>query len=63
MPKKKKRRQTQERATARADILKQEVAEELLAIEAIYEEDFGLHKDGVVRGTAPPCCRAIHAIV
>lgn len=45
---KKKKRQAKERRKAdAAQQIKQEIAEELLAIEAIYAEDFQLHADGV----------------
>lgn len=44
---KKKKRKAQRQKVAAAQQIKQEIAEELLAIEAIYAEDFQLHDDGV----------------
>lgn len=43
MAKKKKKKQHQQSRAA----VKQEIAEEILALEAIYADDFSLHDDGI----------------
>jgi hypothetical protein len=46
MANKKKKKKQQHSSSSRAAV-KQEIAEEILALEAIYEDDFSLHEDGI----------------
>lgn len=42
----KKKKKKQQHSSSRAAV-KQEIAEEILALEAIYADDFSLHEDGI----------------
>jgi len=47
MAKKKKKKQHQQTTSSSRAAVQQDIAEEILALEAIYADDFSLHDDGL----------------